>query len=342
MSAVGSVAQGEVGIQLSAADLDLLRTVGTNVWELVDDFSYDFAHELHQRVPELGKPDDKVAVEASRLSSVGSMYEFLTLFRAAILSPNAIETSAEALEHVRFLQNRGIGLAVALRFYHVGVAMFLPVVIDELERCAADNATLEKMRALMNTFIILYVDQITKRLAAEYGVTEREGFVPDPNNPVWHDPEVVLAAREFLAGRAKSARTDHPTAARRHSEAAMERFCNAMEAAAAHPKLGRAIARANTTVGITLADDDDLSITLLLDREPVEVVDGGMDAEVHMRIASVDLDRLRSPDFHLSMAIVRGRVQYDGDIRKFLRVTPVVRHASLPTEPADQTSTAPH
>jgi hypothetical protein len=30
------------------------------------------------------------------------------------------------------------------------------------------------------------------------------------------------------------------------------------------------------------------------------------------------------------MAIARGRVQYRGLVRKFLRVTPVVRHASLP------------
>jgi hypothetical protein len=41
------------------------------------------------------------------------------------------------------------------------------------------------------------------------------------------------------------------------------------------------------------------------------------------------------------MAIARGRVQYQGDVRKFLRVTPIVRHASLPTRAAtDDTLTA--
>jgi hypothetical protein len=49
-----------------------------------------------------------------------------------------------------------------------------------------------------------------------------------------------------------------------------------------------------------------------------------------MSIVSVDLARLYSPDFHLAMAITRGRVGYSGPVRKFLRVTPVVRHASLP------------
>jgi hypothetical protein len=51
---------------------------------------------------------------------------------------------------------------------------------------------------------------------------------------------------------------------------------------------------------------------------------------VEISIVSVDLARLYSPDFHLSMAILRGRVGYRGPVRKFLRVTPVVRHASLP------------
>ena len=337
MNPVTDATQGSAGLQLTQADLDLLRTVGTNVWELVDEFSYDFANELHQRVPELGKPDDTEAVEQSRRSSVGSMYEFLSLMRASMLSPNAMETSAEALEHVRFLQSRGIGLAIALRFYHVGVSMFLPVVLDEFERCSTDQATLEKMRTIMNTFIVLFVDQVTKRLAAEYGVTEREGFVPDPNNPVWHDPEVLAAARQFLSSRAPTVRTDNPTRARRHSEQAIERFCNVLEAAAMHQTLGRAMARADTTVRLTLADDEDLAITLLLDRKPIEVVDGDVDADVELSIMSVDLDRLCSPDFHLAMAVARGRVTYEGNVRKFLRITPIIRHASLPSGASSET-----
>jgi hypothetical protein len=341
MSATTNV-PAAAGAMPSQQDIELIRTVATNVWELVDDFSYDFAAEIHKRVPELGKPDDAEAVEATRTSSVGSMHEFLTIMRAAIFAPNAIETSPEALEHVRFLQSRGVGLAIALRFYHIGIAMFEPVVVAEFERCTSDQSTLERMRVLIRNFIFVYVDQITKRLAAEYGVTEREGFNPDPNAPVWHDPEVVAAARDFLAqkqrGGADGAPRDGRGAARAHSEDALERFCAAMEAAAEDPRLSKTLARAGATIRIELLDDPDLSVTLLLDRTPIEVVDGTTSADVNLSIASVDLDRLCSPDFHLAMAIVRGRVQYEGDVRKFLRVTPVVRHASLPKR-AEQTTT---
>jgi hypothetical protein len=62
---------------------------------------------------------------------------------------------------------------------------------------------------------------------------------------------------------------------------------------------------------------------------------------VELSIASVDLDRLCSPDFHLAMAIARGRVQYQGDVRRFLRVTPVVRHASLPTRTTTAVTVTP-
>ena len=85
-----------------------------------------------------------------------------------------------------------------------------------------------------------------------------------------------------------------------------------------------------TTVRVELADDADLAVTLLLDRDPTELTYEDVPAEVQISIVSVDLARLYSPDFHLSMAILRGRVGYDGPVRKFLRVTPVVRHASLP------------
>jgi hypothetical protein len=103
-----------------------------------------------------------------------------------------------------------------------------------------------------------------------------------------------------------------------------------MHAAAQNERLSRVLARANTTVRIELADDPELSITLLLDRYPIEVTQTAEPAEVEISIVSVDLARLYSPDFHLSMAIARGRVGYTGPVRKFLRVTPVVRHASLP------------
>jgi hypothetical protein len=337
LNAPTTAAGADTEALISARDVELIRLVATNVWESVDDFSVVFAKTLHERIPELGGPEDATAAEVTRRSSIGSMHEFLSIMRAGIFAPNAIETATEALEHVRYLQNRGIGLGLALRWYHVGVAMFEPMVIDQFEHDAPDNATLERMRGLIRQFIFIYVDQITKRLAAEYGVTEREGWVGDPDAPVLHDPALAEVTRNFLSGRQ---RDGNATAAHRHSEEALGRFCAAMETAAADPNLSRKLARAGTTVRITLADDPDLGVTLLLDRTPIQVVDNTA-AAVELSIASVDLDRLCSPEFHLAMAIARGRVQYQGAVRKFLRVTPIVRHASLPTRAAtDSTLTA--
>jgi hypothetical protein len=249
-------AESDAGLMLSPSEIELIKTVATNVWELVGDFAVDFAHELHKRVPELGRPDDDAAVDWTRRSSLGSMQEFLSIMRAGIFAPSAIETSPEALEHARFLQSRGIGLAIALRFYHVGIAMFEPIVVAEFERCAPDNPTLERMRVLIRQFIFMYVDQITKRLAAEYGVTEREGFNPDPDAPVWHDPEVVEAARAFLAEhRTRPVAPDGLGAARRHSADAVERFAAAMEAAAGDQELCKTLARAGTTVRLELLEE---------------------------------------------------------------------------------------
>jgi hypothetical protein len=189
---------------------------------------------------------------------------------------------------------------------------------------------LAQMAGPLRLFIFTYVDQITKRLAAELG-SGREGWVGDPDDPIWHDPEATAAVQEFIAGRANKVDPTDGSAARAYTETALERFCVAIEAAARDERLSRVLARGGTTVRIELADDPELSTMLLLDRDPIEVIDSDEPAEVEISIVSVDLARLYSPDFHLAMAIARGRVGYSGPVRKFLRVTPVVRHASLPT-----------
>jgi len=74
-----------------------------------------------------------------------------------------------------------------------------------------------------------------------------------------------------------------------------------------------------------LADEPDLSVTILLDRSPIEVVDGVIDAEARMWIASVDLTRMWSSDFYLAMAITKGRLRVEGPVRKFLRIVPTLR-----------------
>jgi hypothetical protein len=299
------------------------------MFDIVDEVAPVIARQMIKRVPNLGPVEDERAFEATRLSALGSMYELLCITRAGLNAPGVIETSPEALEHLRFLRQRGAGFDTVIAFYRIGFAMFEPLMMVELARIA-DDATARAMAAPLRNFIFTYVDQVTRRLAAEL-LVEREDWIADPNDPTWHDPDSVEVIRAYAASRAPDWQTRPETgaAARRYTQAAVDRFSTAMATAARDERMSTVLSRANTTVRIVLADDPELSVGLLLDRQPIAVTDGTDPAEVEMSIVSVDLSRLYSPDFHLSMAIQRGRVGYRGPVRKFLRVTPVVRHASL-------------
>jgi hypothetical protein len=316
---------------IEAGDRALLRSAATQMFEVVPAFAPVFTRHLLRQVPELGSVDDPVAFDATQRSALGSMYELLCITRAGLSDPGVIETSPEALEHARFLKGRDVGMGLVLRFYQIGISMFEPLMANELGRAVSDQATLGRMAGPLRKLIFTYVDQITKRLAAEMG-SKREGWVADPHDPIWHDPEAIATVQAFIderAARGEVASTDGE-AARSYTEGALDRFAAAMRVAARDERLSQVLARGKTTVRISLADDPDLCVALLLDRDPVEVVECEQPAEVEISIVSVDLARLYSPDFHLPMAIARGRVGYAGPVRKFLQVTPVVRHASLP------------
>jgi hypothetical protein len=310
----------------------LLQRVTAGMFDVVDDVAPVIARQMHKRIPELGPLDDEVAVEETRKSVLGNIYELLCITRAGLTEPGVIETSPEGLEHLRYLRGHGVGMNAVLGYYQIGFSMFEPLMAHELGRFAPDAATVQQMAGPLRTFIFTYVDQVTKRLAAESG-SDREGWVSDPDDPTWHDPDSVAVVNEFIGQIAERERlqTEEGVAARAYTEGALNRFCTAMEAAAEDQRLSSVLARADATVRIELADDPELFVTLLLDRDPIELTEDDVQAEVEMSIVSVDLARLYSPDFHLAMAITRGRVRYTGPVRKFLRVTPVVRHASLPT-----------
>jgi hypothetical protein len=304
-----------------------MHRVSTAMFDIVEDVAPVIATQMIKRVPSLGPLENREAFEATRRSALGSMYELLCTTRAGLLEPGVIETSPEALEHLRFLKMHGVGMKSLLGFYHIGFAMFEPLMGFQLSRFTRDNSVIQQMAGPMRGFIYMYVDQITRRLAAEYPA-EREGWVSDPNDPVWHDPDSVQMITNYLQQMPPSNQPEGASA-RRYCQAALERFCDSMETAARNRQLSPVLARANTTVRIQLADEPELACTLLLDRDPIEVADGNVPADVRMSIMSIDLSRLYSPDFHLPMAIFRGRVGYDGPVRKFLRVSPVVRHASI-------------
>jgi hypothetical protein len=322
---------GSSDASVTAEDARLLREAATQVFEAARDFAPMFTREVLRQVPQLGSVEDPVAFEATRKSCLANVLEFLCLSRAGLSDPRTIETPPEALEHTRFLNARGVGMGIVLRFWNIGVSMFEPLMASELSRVVSDPATLQRLAGPLRGYIFTYVDQVTSRQAAELS-SAREGWVDDPNDPIWHDPEAVAAVQAFIDERAAlgGAVSSDGAAARTYTEAALDRFTAAMRAAASDERLSEVLARAKTTVWVQLADEPDLGVTLLLDRNPVEIVDGHTDTEVEIAIVSADLDRLYSPEFHLPMAIARGRVRYTGHVRKFLQVTPVIRHASLP------------
>jgi hypothetical protein len=168
-----------------------------------------------------------------------------------------------------------------------------------------------------------------ERLLHEWDL--REGaWHPVAGDAVLANPASAEAARRFRdeqIGRGQwLAASPHESHAHAESERVLEAFAACIERAAnEQPELARRLAWANTTVEVRLADDPHLAVTLLLDRTPPEVVDGGANAETRLLIASVDLDRLWSKEFQLGMAIVRGRVRVSGPVRKFLRVLPILR-----------------
>jgi hypothetical protein len=308
---------------------ELLELVTTAMFEIVEGVAPVIARQMIARVPALGPLDDEQALEATRRSALGSMYELLCITRAGLNGPGVIETSPEALEHLRFLKRRGAGFKTVMGFYRIGFAMFAPLMDSELNRLVPDRETYKRMADPMRTFIFTYVDQVTRRLAVEYGI-ERDDWVPDPADLSWHDPESVDVIRRYIEAVAERGRpAGDGAAARRYTAWALDRFWHAMAAAADDPQLSSVLSRANTTVRIQLADDPDLGMTLLLDRDPIELVDEAIDAEVSLSIVSVDLARLYSSDFHLPMAILRGRVGYGGASCLAGRDAPSRDHADL-------------
>jgi hypothetical protein len=87
-------------------------------------------------------------------------------------------------------------------------------------------------------------------------------------------------------------------------------------------------ARAQTSVAIAVQDADGPAAALAvlaLDREPVTVEPGPGRAEIELTFPRATLERFLRGDLQLALAIARGEVAFRGPVRKFLRITPVLR-----------------
>jgi hypothetical protein len=292
--------------RLSPADQQQVSGLAALLIDIIPSFSIAAAEHLQEQLPEL--PKDAETVASTRATAAGNPREVLSMLRAG-LPLTAHETPAEALAHARFLKARGIGLGTTIGVYQYGYAMFRQVVGAELAARAEDPAQMARIGQASDEYMFAYVGQATSRLAAEYGVVDG-GWHPTADDAVLTNPASLDAARrlrdEQVARGTWLAATPEESHARQHG-------------------LSDRLKLADTTINITLADEPDLSVTILLDRSPIEVVDGAVDAEARMWIASVDLTRIWSPDFYLAMAITKGRLRVEGPVRKFLRIVPVLR-----------------
>lgn len=121
--------------------------------------------------------------------------------------------------------------------------------------------------------------------------------------------------------------TPAPEAAAK-GRALMAELRGLFEEAARDPAMGHRLARANTSVRFTAAEDEQASLTVLLDREPIEVLPDGdqHSTEVELVVPWQVLDRLFDEDYHLTMAVIRHEVAFRGQVRKLLMVMPILQH----------------
>lgn len=108
---------------------------------------------------------------------------------------------------------------------------------------------------------------------------------------------------------------------------AFDELVTLLQAAADDPVVGHRLMFGQTTVRLIVEDHDHLQLLILLDREPVEVVEGmdGIEAETDLWVSSDLLGRLWDENFHLAMAIAKGEATFHGPVRKFLRVMPILQ-----------------
>jgi phospholipid/cholesterol/gamma-HCH transport system ATP-binding protein len=82
---------------------------------------------------------------------------------------------------------------------------------------------------------------------------------------------------------------------------------------------------ADTSVKFRLGDAGQSDLTLLLDRYPVEVADGSEPAEVEITLDKDQTERFVRGRLPLTAAIVTGKVETSGPVRKYLEVDPIIR-----------------
>ncbi len=82
---------------------------------------------------------------------------------------------------------------------------------------------------------------------------------------------------------------------------------------------------AGTSVTFLVADAPKRSVTLLLDRSPPEVTDGGSPAEITIELDKKQAEGFARGELALPTRIASGEIPYTGPVRKYLSLDPIVR-----------------
>lgn len=107
---------------------------------------------------------------------------------------------------------------------------------------------------------------------------------------------------------------------------AMDALVAAFTKAIDDPETSDRLGRTGTSVRISLREAPDEVLTLLLDRQPPELHQGD---EVTVTESSLDIEApalagILDRSVRMAVAVIDGRATYDGPIRKFLRVMPIL------------------
>ena len=94
--------------------------------------------------------------------------------------------------------------------------------------------------------------------------------------------------------------------------------------ARADPRLGR-VSSAGTSVSFTVRGAPTAPVTLLLDRDPPQLVAGEEPAEIAIELDHHQAEQFARGELSLPPRLLEGRVAYRGPVRKYMIVDPVLR-----------------
>ncbi|HWE34171.1 MAG TPA: hypothetical protein VG410_11845 [Solirubrobacteraceae bacterium] len=269
------------------------------------------AADLRRQVPEL-EHVDPAAIGGLRRGIEQSYRELCSLIRSDV--PVAGTPPVGGLENAIGLRDAGLGWAAAHSALRTSLVLFRRVAASMARPAAAPE---------IDELLSEYWIELVTALGDGYQRVRGDAVEPLGFDEPLRDPPGAPATDAYLAERAVDAGLAARVRAR--NEAIIEDFCEALEAAATEPRIAAKLAGADTSVAIVLADEDGVAATLMFDRDPIGIERGpGSTPEATITITGADLQRLGAEEFHLAMAMARGRVGWSGPVRKFLRLAPVV------------------